>query len=118
MATTFPKLPAWVETLIVTAIRNYVPASAIAAAIDGWKAEIFDWLTAQAASTDSPIDDVIVTKVKEALNSCTIDSDFLCGLVAKGEDFLIAKLYEVALTTPNKIDDACVKLLDDALRAT
>ncbi len=102
--------------MIVDAIKKYVPADAVAAAIAAWKLEFLDYLTAQAAATANGVDDILVERVRAALEACTPDSAFLCDLLTKGEAAVIAKLRLLAVPTPTVIDDALVDILEKALK--
>jgi hypothetical protein len=111
------KLPDFVEQLIIKAIRDFVPVSVLVEAFDGFKAAMDTKLRELAASTENEIDDLVVDKILEALNTCEPDADVMCGLIEKGEDYLIDMLKALALKSENKIDDALVELVAKALKA-
>lgn len=111
------KLPAWIENLIIKAIKDFIPVSVIIEAFDTFKIEIEKKLRELALSTENKVDDMIVDKVIEALNTCTPDADFLCGLIEKGEDYLIDMLRALALKSETKIDDALVEIVAEALKS-
>ena len=111
------KMPAWVEALIIKAIRDFVPVSVISEAMEKFKADAIAKLKEMALKTETGIDDMIVEKIEEALSACTPDSDFLCGLVEKGEDYLIDMLRGIAMKSPSKIDDALVEIVAKALKS-
>ena len=111
------KMPAWDEALIIKAIKDFVPVSVISEALEKFKADAIAKLKEMALKTENGIDDMIVDKIAEALSECTPDSDFLCGLVEKGEDYLIDMLRNIAKTSPTKIDDALVEIIAKALKS-
>lgn len=108
-------LPPWVEGLIVEALREFVPPTVIADAFDKFKTETFARLRSLAADTTNKIDDLIVAKVEEALNSCTPDAEGLCALITQGEAALIQMLRDVAAKSATIIDDVAVDILAEAL---
>jgi hypothetical protein len=111
------KLPAWAESLIIKAIKDFVPVSVLVEAIDTFKAEMEKKLRELALSTENKIDDMVVDKVLEALNTCEPDADLLCGLIEKGEDYLIDMLKVMAAKSETKIDDALVEIVVQALKS-
>ncbi len=111
------KLPDFVEKLIIKAIKDFVPVSVLVEALDTFKAEMEKKLRELALSTENQIDDMVVDKVLEALNTCEPDADFLCGLIENGEDYLIDMLKALALKSETKIDDALVELVEKALKS-
>jgi len=110
-------MPVWVEALIIKAIREFVPVSAISEAMEKFKTEMAAKLKELALSTENKVDDMIVDKVIAVLSECTPDADFLCGLVEKGEDYLIDMLKTVAKKSSTKIDDALVEIIAKALKS-
>jgi len=60
---------------------------------------------------------LLVAKVVELFSECTPDSQFLCDLVEKGEDAVVAFLRKMAVQSPTKIDDAAVDILEAAFKA-
>lgn len=111
------KLPDFVEKLIIKAIKDFIPISALVEAFDSFKASMEMKLRELAASTENEIDDMIVDKVLEALSTCEPDADLFCGLIEKGEDYLIDMLRAFALKSETKIDDALVELVAKALKS-
>lgn len=111
------KLPDFVEKLIIKAIKDFVPVSVLVEALETFKLEIEKKLRELAASTENQIDDMVVDKIMEALKTCQPDADFLCGLIEKGEDYLIDMLKALALKSETKIDDALVELVEKALKS-
>jgi len=111
------KLPAFLENLIIKAIKDFLPPSVIAEAVDKFKEELGKKLRELALSTENKIDDMVVDKIIEALNTCSPDADFLCGLVEKGEDYVIEMLRGLALKSETKIDDALVDIIEKALKS-
>jgi len=112
---TAPKLPAWLEKLVVQALKSYVPPEVVAAAIEQWKAAFCDKIVALAAATDNQIDDRIAASVVAALTTCTPDVAFLCELIEQGEVAAVGLLRSMASASDTKIDDALVDIVAAAL---
>lgn len=115
MVANFPKLPKWVENLIIKALSTYVDPDMVKGAIEEWKVEFGEWLKAQAALTTNKIDDKIADTVISALNGCDLDNMFLCDLIQRGEVALVTVLKGMAAKTDNEIDDAIVAIVAEAL---
>ena len=110
------KIPNWLEALLVKALKDFVPPSVIAEAIDDMKLEFFAKLRELAARTDTTIDDMIVDKIEAAFTACSPDMQFVCDWLQKGEDAAIDFLRGVAAKTPTLLDDAAVDILAEALK--
>lgn len=110
------KMPAWVENLILKAVKEFIPASMIAEAFAALKVELFARAKAAAAATDNAVDDMLVAKFEALMNACTPDSQFICDLIQRGEQAVIDFLRKVSAETPNKLDDAAVDLLEAAFK--
>jgi hypothetical protein len=111
------KIPSWAEALIIKAIKDFLPASAIAEMFESFKVELFAKLRELAKQSTNEIDDMLVDKLEEALKSCDIDAGVLCDLITKGEDAAIAFLRSVAAKSESKIDDALVDIIAKALKS-
>ena len=110
-------IPKWAEALIIKAIKDFLPASAVAEMFEKFKVELFAKLRELAKQSENEIDDMLVDKLEEALNSCDIESSMLCELIEKGEDGIIAFLRTLAAKSETKIDDALVDILEKALKS-
>jgi tRNA A37 threonylcarbamoyltransferase TsaD len=108
-------IPRWAEALLIRALKEFVPASAVKEAFVQLKEGVLADLKELAASTDNKVDDALVEKVEQALSVCDPDSQFLCDLVATGKVALIAKLRELAAKSETKLDDAAVDILAEAM---
>lgn len=110
------KMPPLVERLVVEAIRRYVPADAIAAMVESYKVELFAWLEAKAAETETTVDDTVVAAVKDAFSQCDVGGDFVCELVTQGQAATVAFLAMAAKRSETKIDDAIVEVVAKAMK--
>jgi len=110
------KMPAWIENLILKAVKEFLPPSMIVEAFAALKLELFARARAAAAATDNAVDDMLVAKLESILNECTPDSQFICDLIQRGESAVVEFLRKVASSTPNKIDDAAVDILEEAFK--
>jgi signal recognition particle GTPase len=110
-------IPKWAEALIIKAIKDFLPASAIAEMFESFKVELFAKLRELAKQSTNEIDDMLVDKLEEALKSCDIDNNMLCELIEKGEDGIVSFLRAMAAKSETKIDDALVDILEKALKS-
>lgn len=111
------QIPAWVEAIVIRIIKSYVPASAVAEAIQSAKEGLIAWAEGQVANTSNTIDDMVVSKLKSALLACEPGEEFLCDLVLKGQVAFVNMLRVVAARTDTEIDDAVVDVLAEAMGA-
>ncbi len=111
----FPKLPEFIEKLIVKAIKEYVPATAIKELVASFAADLAKVVHEWAAKTSNTIDDKIADLFEDALTKCSPDADFLCAVIQKGEAAVVDFFRVAAARTDTKIDDAAVDILAQAL---
>ena len=113
----FQKMPAWLEALVLRALKSAVSPEEIAATIASLKVEVVNKARAAAATTATSWDDKLVDMLDDAFSVCKPGAEFLCDLVQKGEDALVAFLRAAAARTDTKLDDAAVDMLAEAFKA-
>jgi len=113
----FAQIPAWLEPLVIRALKSAVSPEEVAATVAALKVELVNKARQAAHATATTFDDKLVDMLDDAFSTCKPGSDFLCDLVEKGETALVGFLRAAAARTDTKLDDAAVDILAAALKA-
>lgn len=113
----FPKLPLWLEKLVINSLKSYADPVMLKAAFEALLVPFIANLKALSAATPTLIDDMIVAKVADVLTTCSPDVAFLCEMIEKGEAAVIAFLRVQCTKTDTRIDDTLVDIVEAAIKA-